>query len=102
MSVKIAVRLPDEMHTKISQIASESDRTVSAVILEALDAGLIHGYAGQGIALPTITPAIRKAHQVASPVSNVTTAAQLPPQHNYERPKHAESCHCYSCRPPAA
>ena len=40
-----------------------------------------------------------KAHQVASTVINVTTAAQLPPATAYQRPKHAESCHCYACRP---
>jgi uncharacterized protein (DUF1778 family) len=48
-------------------------------------------------AIPTVKPASSLANS-----SPAFTPATLPPATAYQRPKHAESCHCYACKPPAS
>ena len=93
MSVFVGVRLPELLAARIDEEAAKHSASRSGEIIAALSRAFL---------APTERETTSKARQVASTVLNVTTAAQLPPQHNYERPKHAENCHCYACKPPAS
>lgn len=109
MSVKVNVRLPDEMHATLKQISEADGCTLSDAIIGAITDGLhVEPYV-------KVSSAPRSPLQVAATIPTVTTAAKLPVPggstfptltldtatghvSQYKRPSHAANCRCGMCQ----